>query len=118
MDDIELILTMLGEATTTRLPVTGIPGYSLRCEKMPKMVEMWQVQREKILRENWERLLFQAIIILKHPKEPKELGKNKRHFTHSAPSLSRIMLTDASSRCPTSRTRDAFMKICNVYQAS
>lgn len=55
MDDIELILTMLGEATTTRF--TRVRDSKKFPKKMQRRVEMLQAQHEKILSKNLEKVL-------------------------------------------------------------
>ena len=79
MDDIELILTMLGEATTTRFTRDRDSQKFPELRKDAKDGEMWQALHVGILRANWERVLFPAIIISRLQRKLKELKIRKRN---------------------------------------
>ena len=57
MDDIELILAMLGEATTTRFTRGRDSKKFPSLKKMQRMAEMLQAQHEKTLSKNLEKVL-------------------------------------------------------------
>ena len=58
MDDLELILTMLGEATTTRFPRDRDSKEFPTLKKMRRTVEMLLAPQEKILKRSLAKALF------------------------------------------------------------
>jgi len=72
MDDIELILTMLGEATTTRLTQDRDSQKFPELKKDARDGGGVAGSTRKDIEKNLEKVLFQTIIILKLLKKPND----------------------------------------------